>query len=337
MGMKDVTRQDVVKAIAEFDEIGRQAFLDKYGMGEANTYVIRYEGGEYDSKAIMAAAHGYHPGFQPLAANEFSGGETHAVRYLRNLGFVIPSDRLAWTRDELILACDLIYENDWKGMDENDERVQELSDLLQQLPIYPPELRGSKFRNAAGVARKTYDLATIHPDYTGTPTKGGKGDKKVLDDFLAAGPKMHKIAQAIRQGINSGQLQDAYEELPDIDDPDDEEEGTKEGRLLLKKHFYRERDRKKRQQKIDQYKKANNGKLACETCGFDFGAVYGEHGDGYIECHHIVPLSESGETTTKLADLILICSNCHRMIHRRSPWLSPVELRAMIAKPDASL
>jgi 5-methylcytosine-specific restriction protein A len=37
----------------------------------------------------------------------------------------------------------------------------------------------------------------------------------------------------------------------------------------------------------------------------------------------------------------LICSNCHRMIHRRAPWLKPEELRELIvratrdSRPDA--
>ena len=69
-----------------------------------------------------------------------------------------------------------------------------------------------------------------------------------------------------------------------------------------------------------------HGQLACETCGFDFKAMCGPHGDGYIECHHVIPLHASGETKTRLDDLILICSNCHRMIHRRTGvvWLGMV-------------
>ncbi|WP_427888645.1 HNH endonuclease [Kribbella sp. GL6] len=50
-------------------------------------------------------------------------------------------------------------------------------------------------------------------------------------------------------------------------------------------------------------------------CGFDFNATYGTCGSGYIECHHRTPLGVTGQTHTLLADLALICSNCHRMIH----------------------
>jgi 5-methylcytosine-specific restriction protein A len=73
--------------------------------------------------------------------------------------------------------------------------------------------------------------------------------------------------------------------------------------------------------------------LTCEACGFDFFKRYGERGGGYIECHHRIPLSESGPTQTRLKDLALVCSNCHRMIHRRTnDWLSLEELKALLAQ-----
>ena len=37
-----------------------------------------------------------------------------------------------------------------------------------------------------------------------------------------------------------------------------------------------------------------------------------------------------GEVKTRLDDLILICANCHRMIHRHNPWLTPDHLRALV-------
>ncbi|WP_420719722.1 HNH endonuclease [Streptomyces sp. NRRL WC-3618] len=53
-------------------------------------------------------------------------------------------------------------------------------------------------------------------------------------------------------------------------------------------------------------------------------------GAGYIECHHVIPLHVAGEGTTKLSDLALICSNCHRMIHRKAPWPTPQDLRRQL-------
>jgi 5-methylcytosine-specific restriction endonuclease McrA len=71
----------------------------------------------------------------------------------------------------------------------------------------------------------------------------------------------------------------------------------------------------------------------CRGCGFVFEAGYGELGRGYIECHHLDPLSERSEEEwtegirSRLEDVAVLCSNCHRMIHRRRPALSLEELR----------
>lgn len=327
MGKEDVTREDVLRAISEFDELGQDAFLAKYKMGNATTYILHHADREYDSKAILAAAHGFHPGLAPLTSSEFSGGQNDAVKYLRRLGFVVPPTRVDWVRDELILACDLVLENGWKGMGANDPRVEELSRLLHQLPIHPMEIRGPKFRNPNGVGRKTWDLATHHPDYKGAPTNGGATDVEVLRDFLEREDEMRHAAQLIRDGLSSGDLVGVLDDMNDIDDLGDGE--ATEGRLLERRHFARERDRAIRAKKIAQHLRSH-ASLECATCGFDFQAVYGDHGEGYIECHHVVPLHVSGETKTRLNDLVLICANCHRMIHRHRPWLRPEQLKDLI-------
>lgn len=329
MARGDVQQTDVLAAIAEYDDLGQEGFLERYKMGKAMSYVLRYGGKDYDSKAIFAAAHGHHPGLDPLSSDQFSGGADDAAKYLRRLGFHVYSSRgPTWTRDELILACDLVYRNDWKGLDDQDDRVRELSALLQELPIHPPETRGPKFRNTNGVSRKTYDLATRHPNYTGAPTRGGAGDLVVLQEFIDRGPEMAEVAKAIRDGVYSGRILDAIEAVPDVDEFEEE---ASEGRLLQRVHFARERDRTLRAKKIEQHR-AISDNLECELCGFDFEAAYGEHGEGYIECHHVVPLHASGVTTTRLTDLILICANCHRMIHRRNPWLTPTEVMDLVSE-----
>lgn len=73
------------------------------------------------------------------------------------------------------------------------------------------------------------------------------------------------------------------------------------------------------------------GTLECEVCGFDFFKTYGDRGMGFIECHHNKPISEmNDEQQVSLRDMALLCSNCHRMIHRFRPWLSVEELRSLI-------
>jgi 5-methylcytosine-specific restriction protein A len=124
---------------------------------------------------------------------------------------------------------------------------------------------------------------------------------------------MSAIANAIRAGARAGHLLDDVEDVPDVDDLD---EDAVEGRLLERRHFARERDRRLRQKKITEHLKLNPN-LVCFTCGFDFQAAYGEHGQGYIECHHVVPLHASGETRTRLRDLDSASSNTRASLEKR--------------------
>lgn len=71
----------------------------------------------------------------------------------------------------------------------------------------------------------------------------------------------------------------------------------------------------------------------CMICGFDFENTYGELGKGYIEVHHIKPLSELDEevVVNPETDLICVCANCHRMLHRFKNYIvSPTELKQIV-------
>lgn len=323
----------MLKAIGEHDGLGREAFLSKYGFGEARSYVLVYEERQYDSKAIAGVAHALTQG-RPLSPSEFSGGKDHAVAWLKALGFQVKAAKNPdWARDEVILACHLVMTNGWKGLDAQDSRVIELSALLQLLPIHADADRTEKFRNPNGVARKTFDISTRHPDYRGKPTNGGVLDVEVLHEFLARPSEMTKVARLIRAGIATGELKS----LAQTDDEElNDDASAPEGRLLLRQHRARERNKGLRKKKIDSVLR-KGGSLACEACGFDFEEVYGDRGAGYVECHHVVPLHEAGEGRTKLSDLALICANCHRMIHRRAPWPTPAELRVAIERRRSTL
>jgi 5-methylcytosine-specific restriction protein A len=109
-----------------------------------------------------------------------------------------------------------------------------------------------------------------------------------------------------------------------------DEEEAEEGRILNRVHRYRERDRDIVTRKKDVFLK-QHGRLCCEACSFDFALRYGSAGDGFIECHHTRPASElKPGDKTKMSDLALLCSNCHRMGHRKRPWLSLDRLRDLI-------
>jgi hypothetical protein len=70
----------------------------------------------------------------------------------------------------------------------------------------------------------------------------------------------------------------------------------------------------------------------CGACNFSFEEAYGPLGDGFIEVHHLVPLAEPGGpvAVSPATDVAGLCANCHRMVHRESPPLSPNALKAVV-------
>ena len=80
----------MLKAVAEFDRIGRQSFLHRYGFGQARSYLLREGTREYDSKAIVGVAHGYaRPDLGPLDSQTIFGGVSGAAGLLGRLGFTV--------------------------------------------------------------------------------------------------------------------------------------------------------------------------------------------------------------------------------------------------------
>jgi len=120
-----------------------------------------------------------------------------------------------------------------------------------------------------------------------------------------------------------------------VSDPEEDQEFP-EGRAEYSKHLRRERNaalvREAKNRALIE-----NDRLACEVCGFDFADVYGDLGESFIEAHHIVPLSQTNELRrTRVEDLALVCSNCHRMLHRHRPWLGRKELKRILVFGDVT-
>lgn len=111
---------------------------------------------------------------------------------------------------------------------------------------------------------------------------------------------------------------------------EDDEAAFVEGRERYRIHRIRERD--PRIVKLVKSKRlTKEGNLRCDVCGFDFEHTYGQRGRGFVEAHHTVPLSEvEEEAITREQDIALVCSNCHRMLHRGNPRPSVEELREVV-------
>lgn len=116
-------------------------------------------------------------------------------------------------------------------------------------------------------------------------------------------------------------------------DSQEAEEIFEEGKSFQRFTTYYERNPKLRSKAIwyHGYK--------CMACGFDFEEKYGGRGSGYIEVHHLNPIS-SLEKETKVdpqTEMAVLCSNCHRMIHRkRTEVLSLEELKEIVQEHNSS-
>lgn len=231
-----------------------------------------------------------------------------------------PSRKDAWLRDEIILALDLYRR---EGRNPSEAGVAEVSDLLRSIPIESHLAEAPTFRNRTGVRLKVSNFVALDPGAeTAGMSRGSRLDKEVFDEYWPQPARLTEAAEAIKAHL---------EAVPEAGADEDEElEDAPEGRILTRTHRLRERNRRLVRRKKEKVL-AETGSLACEACGFDFHATYGERGSGFIECHHVVPVRDLRPgARTRLKDLSLLCANCHRMIHVRSPWLTVEQLREQI-------
>lgn len=216
--------------------------------------------------------------------------------------------RINWTREEIILALDLYIKEGY--LYPGHPKIIALSNELQKLPIHIGKEKPSTFRNPNGVSKKLGNFQRFDPNHDGVGLwAGSKVDEEVWNDFANAPEKLEAEAKLIREIY----LNNDFTILIELDD---DEYGIDEGQYLVKYHKLRERNQPIINKKKNQFQRLH-GRLYCEICGFDFEKQYLEIKKPFIECHHLTPLSQIvvGKKT-KLSDLILLCSNCHRMIHR---------------------
>lgn len=281
-----------------------------------------------------------HPWYTQHSGREIS--DDIAAELERLLVFKVGKDRndenekLAlnpdWTRDELILALNVYLKYRPNPPSKTSEEIRDLSRKLNRLgeKLFLQKDRASTFRNENGVYMKLMNFRRLDPLYTAEGRKGlergAKTEEEVWKEFASEPERCQQAADAI-MAILEDPEGDADWFRMGVDEGVQE---AAEGRLLTHKHLIRERKRELVESKKKQAKK-KYGKLICEICDFDFEVYYGEHGRDFIECHHTKPLATLVEgQKTHIDDLILVCANCHRMLHRGKSWLSVAELKAIL-------
>jgi|GEM_PF-761921 len=238
---------------------------------------------------------------------------------------------IPWTRDELIITLDFYLKHRATGMPaKNSSEISRLSRELNRLAALHKLPMGENFRNENGVYLKLMNFHAIDPDWHGKGmARFGKADLSVWMDLAHQPQILDAAAKSIFQHIyyaedngETRQLLGAEEMQTALAAP------SIEGRILSSTHFRRERNSKLVERLKDEYFDIH-GYIDCGVCAFNFERQYGERGHKFMEAHHLKPLSQlspEGEQITT-DDLALVCANCHRMIHRKSPWLTITQLR----------
>lgn len=221
------------------------------------------------------------------------------------------SGKQAWTWDEIVLVLDVYLSG--ANATEDDPKVKDLIQLLS----HPPGSVRALLRNFS------------HLDGKGGLSNASELTQRVWGQYARDRHGVRSDAKVIRKQVREMQesgwsqeqeLLNGFAEAP-------------EGRILTRYHLFRERNHKAIREKKQSVLR-NAGRLVCEACGFDFAEKYGKRGEGFIECHHLKPVSElKPGSKTRQNDLALLCSNCHRMVHVSRPWLKMKELAHLIESP----
>lgn len=142
----------------------------------------------------------------------------------------------------------------------------------------------------------------------------------------------YSIAIILLNLIDSETLQSnkyLYEQVRKDSSSEETENGYKDGAVRERTSVYYERNFRNRRLAIEIHG------TTCMACGFNFEEIYGEHGKDYIEIHHVNPLSLLQEEIKidVRNDLVPLCANCHRMVHRKQKEPLTIEqLKQMINK-----
>ena len=146
--------------------------------------------------------------------------------------------------------------------------------------------------------------------------------KPVLEKYSdGKGQQFYGVYEFDKTGLNKNDVErlairatDFFVEIIEIINVSkisDEEYPNVENRKRVATHLIRER----RSHLATLRKQKDNYK--CGICDFTFSTKYGPLGNNFAEAHHTIPLSSNDKIRfTKIEDLITVCSNCHRMLHK---------------------
>lgn len=240
-----------------------------------------------------------------------------------------------WTREETILAMDLLARNGMRQVREEAADVVELSELLRAAGIHPPERRNARFRNPASVRMKSDNLRACGTPQQQSGLRASQTDRAVWREFSGDLGRLSEEARRIRDALGALERMSSIRTV-DHDDADDASEYC-EGSVSMRLHRRRERARGLREKVLARVRR-RLGVLSCEVCGRIECGELGAIAEAEFEAHHRRPLAESGDANrkTRVDDLAMLCASCHRLIHAamrlQKRAVSVEEFAAVMAK-----
>jgi 5-methylcytosine-specific restriction endonuclease McrA len=179
----------------------------------------------------------------------------------------------------------------------------------------------------------------LHSRYQGFTRIADARLEEIEEDYGSVEEFVKEILQyegeGLPGGLNTGpgHSERIAEESLQVDnvihgDVDEKVIPDSEGRKQIVQHVKYERSSKNRERAIEIHG------TVCEVCGFDFDNIYGkDYADGYVQIHHIKPVSQYEGKVDPEKDLVPLCANCHAMAHRRRTTVTSIDkLRELIEK-----
>jgi 5-methylcytosine-specific restriction enzyme A len=153
-------------------------------------------------------------------------------------------------------------------------------------------------------------------------------DRHIWSEFGSRPDEIRSIAELIKAGVKVAIT------IPErVDNYEDDE--FFEGRILTELHKRRERNPNVRKRLLSSRRRS--GRLACDLCSGHSLSNDPVFEDASFEAHHTMPISMAMARVTRLADLSLLCANCHRLVHRaissKKRWLTIDECRKLLGLP----
>ena len=225
--------------------------------------------------------------------------------------------QLVWTVEEMILAADFADSRDWTTVNKGTPGVDELSDLLRMATFYPVAARPENFRSLNSIGRKTNNLIASHPESKGKGLRTSASEVPVVERFVENRLVMKRVAKELRERIRAGTaaVGDADKLYREYSAAIDAEAGAsvhRKSESLDALATVCAVDSRTHSSVVGSIVSRGDS-LDCDLCGFDFEHAYGRLGRGYIELHVTdSPTSVGGDDS----EVLPVCSNCHRMLHR---------------------